>query len=76
MKQVPALLIGGFVFSLVAVFMMKSTLNGIAAINKLNLPVHFLGLIAVFGLGILSIFCSRNSWYWDEAPSEYFVGPL
>ena len=55
-KQVPALLIGGFVFSLVAVFMMKSTLNGIAAVNKLNLPVYFLGLIAVFGLGILSIF--------------------
>ncbi len=56
MRQVPALLIGGFVFSLVAVFMMKSTLNGIAAVNKLNLPVHFLGLIAISGLGILSIF--------------------
>ncbi len=56
MKQVPALLIGGFIFSLIAVFMMKSTLNGIAAVNRLNLPIYFLGFIAVFGLGILSIF--------------------
>ena len=55
-KQVPALLIGGLIFSLIAVFIMKSILNGMASINKLNLPVHFLGFTAVFGLGILSIF--------------------
>lgn len=56
LKQVPALLVGGLIFSVIAVLMMKSILNGIAAVNKLNLPIHFLGFIAVFGLGILGIF--------------------
>ena len=37
MKQVPALLIGGLIFSIIAVFLMKSTLNGIA-VNKMKLP--------------------------------------
>ena len=55
-KQVPALLIGGFVFSLIAVLMMKSTLNGIAAVNKVEFTNSFLGFIAVFGLGIFGIF--------------------
>ena len=55
MKQVPALLIGGLLFSIIAVFLMKSTLNGIAAVNKMKLPVYALGFIAVLCLGILSI---------------------
>ena len=55
-KQVPALLVGGFLFSLIAVFIMKSTLNGLAAVNKLNLHVIYSGTIAILGLGVLAIY--------------------
>ncbi len=56
LKQVPALLVGGLLFSLIAVFIMKFTLSGIAAVNKLNLHVIHTGIIAILGLGILGIF--------------------
>lgn len=55
-KQVPSLLAGGLLFSLIAVLIMKSTLNGIAAVNKLNLHVIHTGMIAILGLGVLGIF--------------------
>ena len=55
-QQVPALLIGGFIFSVIAVFVMQSTLNGIAAVNKLNLNVVYLGLVAVLGLGTIGLY--------------------
>ena len=55
-QQVPALLIGGFIFSVIAVFVMQSTLNGIAAVNKLNLNIVYLGLVAVVGLGTIGLF--------------------
>ena len=55
LNQVPALLIGGFIFSMVAVFIMKTTLSGIAAINKLNLPLGYLAFVAVFGLGTIGM---------------------
>jgi CIC family chloride channel protein len=55
LNQVPALLVGGFIFSIIAVFIMKSTLNGIALVNKFELPIGYLAMIAVFGLGSLGI---------------------
>ena len=55
-QQVPALLIGGFIFSVIAVFVMQSTLNGIAAVNKLNLNIVYLGLVAVLGLGTIGLY--------------------
>ena len=35
---------------------MKSALNGIAAVNKLNLHVIYIGTIAILGLGSCHIF--------------------
>ena len=55
LNQVPALLIGGFIFSMVAVFIMKTTLTGIATINKLNMPIGSLAFVAVFGLGTIGM---------------------
>ena len=55
LNQVPALLIGGFIFSMVAVFIMKATLTGIATINKLSMPIGYLALVAVFGLGTIGM---------------------
>ena len=55
LNQVPALLIGGFIFSMVAVFIMKTTLTGIATINKLSLPIGYLAFVAVFGLGTIGM---------------------
>jgi len=55
LNQVPALLIGGFIFSMVAVFIMKATLTGIATINKLSLPIGYLAFVAVFGLGTIGM---------------------
>lgn len=73
-KQVPALLIGGFIFSLIAVLMMKSTLNGIAVVNKLNLPTYFLGLLAVCGLGILGIFIPETVGIGMESLRKILLG--
>ena len=55
LNQVPALLIGGFIFSMVAVFIMKATLTGIATINKLSMPIGYLAFAAVFGLGTIGM---------------------
>jgi CIC family chloride channel protein len=55
-QQVPALLIGGLIFSVIAVFVMQATLNGIAAVNRLNLNILYLGLVAVLGLGTIGLY--------------------
>ena len=74
MKQVPALLIGGLIFSLIAVFLMKSTLGGLAYIGKSNLSVFSKGCIAVFALGMLGISVPETSGIGMAGLSNILAG--
>ena len=74
LNQVPALLVGGFIFSMIAVFIMKSTLTGVEAVNKLGLPIGYLALVAVFGLGTIGMMVPETIGIGMQALSSILSG--